>query len=71
MVELLHKYVYADRPLEKAGPSIRNGAMRINEGARLNVTSVKDQLDWFKSEKLVADSITLDMLVDDRFVETQ
>ncbi|MAB00610.1 MAG: ABC transporter substrate-binding protein [Stappia sp.] len=71
MIELLHKYVYADRPLEKAAPSIRNGAMRINEGARLNVTSVKDQLDWFKSEKLVADTITLEMLVDDRFVETQ
>jgi NitT/TauT family transport system substrate-binding protein len=28
MVELIHKYVYTDRPLEKAAPSIINGAMR-------------------------------------------
>lgn len=71
MVELLHKYVYADQPLEKASTSIRNGAMRVNENAKLNLTSITDQLDWFKSEKLVPDSVTLDMLVDSQFVETE
>lgn len=64
MVKLVHKYVYADRPYEKAAPSIRNGAMRISANAKLNMESVKDQLDWFKSEKLVKDSITIDTLVD-------
>jgi NitT/TauT family transport system substrate-binding protein len=64
MVKLVHKYVYTDRPYEKAAPSIRNGAMRISANAALNVDSVKDQLDWFKSEKLVKDSITIDTLVD-------
>ncbi len=64
MVKLVHKYVYTDRPYEKAAPSIRNGAMRISANAALNVASVKDQLDWFKSEKLVKDSITIDTLVD-------
>ncbi len=64
MVKLVHKYVYTDRPYEKAAPSIRNGAMRISANAALNVESVKDQLDWFKSEKLVKDSITIDTLVD-------
>lgn len=70
MVKLIHKYVYVDRPYEKAAPSIRNGAMRINQNAKLNVTNVKDQLDWFKSEGLVSEAITMEMLVDSSFVET-
>ncbi len=69
MVELIHKYVYADKPLEKAEKSIRNGAMRINKGAALNMASVRDQLNWFKSEGLVKDSITEETLVDPSFVE--
>lgn len=69
MVKLVHKYVYVDRPYEKAAPSIRNGAMRISANAALNTASIKDQLDWFKSEKLVKDSITFDTLVDSSYVE--
>lgn len=64
MVKLVHKYVYTDRPYDKAAPSIINGAMRISANAKLNMASVQDQLDWFKSEKLVKDSITIDTLVD-------
>jgi NitT/TauT family transport system substrate-binding protein len=70
MVKLIHKYVYTSRPYEKAAPSIRNGAMRINQNAKLNVTNVKDQLSWFQSEGLVSKDITIDMLVDSSFVET-
>lgn len=70
MVKLIHKYVYASKPFEKAAPSIRNGAMRINQGAKLNVTNLKDQLDWFKSEGLVKSNITMDMLVDSSYVDT-
>ncbi len=70
MVKLIHKYVYADRPFEKAAKSIRNGAMRINAGAAMNAASIQDQLDWFKSEKLVKDSITFDTLVDSSYVDT-
>jgi len=70
MVKLIHKYVYASRPYAKAAPSIRNGAMRINKGAKLNVTNIKDQLDWFKSEGLVKKNITMDMLVDSSYVDT-
>ncbi|HFC04261.1 MAG TPA: ABC transporter substrate-binding protein [Rhizobiales bacterium] len=70
MVRLIHKYVYASRPYEKAAPSIRNGAMRINKGAKLDIKSIKDQLDWFKSEGLVKKDITMDMLVDGHYVET-
>jgi NitT/TauT family transport system substrate-binding protein len=70
MVKLVHKYVYSDRPYEKAAPSIRNGSMRINKNARLNLTNVKDQLAWFQGEGLVSKSIGIDMLVDSSFVET-
>jgi NitT/TauT family transport system substrate-binding protein len=70
MVKLIHKYVYASRPYEKAAPSIRNGAMRINKNARLNITNVADQLAWFQSEGLISKDITLDILVDKSFVET-
>ncbi len=64
MVKLIHKYVYADKPLEKAAKSIRNGAMRISKNAALNTASVRDQLDWFRSEGLIKDGITFDTLVD-------
>jgi NitT/TauT family transport system substrate-binding protein len=70
MVDLIHKYVYTDRPREKAAPSIINGTMRINEGARLNTASVRDQLSWFQSEGLIDDDISLDTFVDTSYVDT-
>jgi NitT/TauT family transport system substrate-binding protein len=70
MVQLIHKYVYTDRPYEKAAPSIRNGAMRINQNAKLNVTSLQDQLSWFQAEGLVSADISIDQIVDRSFVET-
>lgn len=70
MVKLIHKYVYTDRDYDSAKPGIVNGAMRINAGAALNTTSVQDQLDWFQSEGLVKDSITMDTLVDPSYVAT-
>jgi NitT/TauT family transport system substrate-binding protein len=70
MVKLIHKYVYTERPYDKAAPSIRNGAMRINKNAKLDLTSVKDQLTWMQSEHLVPAEFTVDKLVDTSFVET-
>ena len=70
MVKLIHKYVYTDRPYEKARGAIMNGAMRINPDAALNMGSVNDQLDWFKSEALVPDSVTTETLVDPSYVRT-
>ncbi len=69
MVDLIHKYVYTDRPREKAAPSIINGTMRLNAGAALNLASLKDQLDWFQAEGLVDSDIALDQLVDTSYVE--
>ena len=70
VTRIIHKYVNADQPWEKASVSIRAGTMRLNEGARLNVGSVRHQLEWFQSEGLVDKAIGLDKLVDTRFVET-
>lgn len=70
MVDLIHKYVYTDRPREKAAPSIINGTMRLNEGGKMNVASVRDQLEWFQSEDLVGKDISLDTLIDTSYVET-
>lgn len=69
MVDLIHKYVYTDRPREKAAPSIINGTMRLNTGAALNLASIQSQLDWFQAEDLVDKSITIDDLVDQSYVE--
>lgn len=69
MVRLIHGYVYTDRDYDAAKPAIVNGAMRINAGAALNMASVEDQVAWFKSEGLVKDSVTTDMLVDTSYVE--
>lgn len=68
MVKLIHGYVYSDRPYEKAAPSIRNGAMRINADASLNVANVKAQIEWFKSEKLVNSSVTYETVVDTNYI---
>ena len=69
MVDLIHKYVYTDRPRQKAAPSIINGTMRLNAGAALNLTSLQDQLSWFQSEDLVDSDITIDQIVDQSYVE--
>ncbi len=70
MVALIHNYVYNDRPIEKAAPSIINGTMRLNPGAALNMASVSDQLEWFKAEGLVDAGVTMETLVDASYVET-
>lgn len=70
MVDLIHKYVYTDRPREKAAPSIINGTMRLNKNAALNMASVQDQLSWFQSEGLVDADIKIEQLVDSSYVET-
>ncbi len=69
MVDLIHKYVYTDRPREKAAPSIINGTMRINSNSALNLASIEDQLKWFQDSDLVDSSITIDTLVDQSYVD--
>lgn len=70
IVAMIHEWVYTDRPLADADPAIRAGAMRINEDAKLNLASIEDQLEWFKSENLVPQDASMENLVDTSFVET-
>jgi NitT/TauT family transport system substrate-binding protein len=70
VTRLIHKYVYADRPYEKAAPSIQAGAMRLQPDARLNLGSVRDQLEWLRNEGFVSGAITLEQVVDPSFVKT-
>ena len=69
VLAMIHKYVYQDQPAEKAYASIQNGPMQIAPDCALRMNSIKDQLDWFKSENLVKPEITMDMLVDPSFVK--
>ncbi len=71
MLRLIHNYVYTDQPFEEASPSIRAGSMRLSPQAALNLDSLRDQLDWFKREDLIDESIEFDTVVDTSFVETQ
>lgn len=70
LVEMIHEWVYTDRPLADADAAIRAGAMRINQNAKLNLASIEDQLEWFKSENLVPQDASMENLVDPSFVET-
>jgi len=70
IVAMIHKYVYTATPIEKADAMIRAGAMRIAPAARLNLESVKDQLEWFQAEKMVPADVTMAKLVDTGFAAT-
>jgi NitT/TauT family transport system substrate-binding protein len=70
MTKLIHKYVYVDRPYEKAAPSIQAGAMNLNEGGALDVTDVEKQMKWFQDAGLASSSLTMEKLVDTTFVKT-
>lgn len=67
---IIHKYVYTDDAPDLAARKIAAGAMRIARDCALNMASVQDQLDWFKSEGLVKDDIGIETLVDPSYVET-
>jgi NitT/TauT family transport system substrate-binding protein len=71
IVKLLAPYVFPDQPVDKVTGSIRDGAMRLNKNASLNLASVKDQLDWFQGQDMVAKTVTLETFVDPSFVEAK
>ena len=71
MVKLIHKYVYTDRPYDKAAGPIKAGSMRLQPNGKLNLASVQHQLDWFRAEGLVSEAITIDTLVDKNFAQME
>ena len=69
VISLLASHIYPDRAPEDARGPIVNGAMRINPGMSLNRESVRNQLNWFKSEGLVKSGVEYDTLVDESYAE--
>jgi NitT/TauT family transport system substrate-binding protein len=71
LIDIVHSYVNVDTPRDEFAPSLTEGAMRINEGLALAVSSIQAQLDWMQAEGLVSDEIEIGMLVDDSYVDTK
>lgn len=69
MVKLIHKYVYAERPYEKAAGPIRAGAVYMNTGGAIKLADVAAQLAWFKANRLAPATLDMPKLVDTRFAE--
>lgn len=70
VTRIIAQYIAADQPFERSSESIRNGAMRINENAKMNATNLRDQLEWFQSEGLISRSIRFERVFDTSFVES-
>ncbi|EFM55562.1 ABC transporter, periplasmic substrate-binding protein [Brucella inopinata BO1] len=70
LARIVHKYVESDSPFDAARQNLIDGAMRINPGLALALDSCVEQLDWFKSEGMVKDSITNEQLFDTSYVKT-
>lgn len=71
LVDMVHKYVGTDMPVADFAPSLTEDSMRVNDGLALSTTSVAKQLKFLQDNKLVSDSITVDMLVDPSYVTTR
>ncbi|UCE31890.1 MAG: ABC transporter substrate-binding protein [Burkholderiales bacterium] len=70
MVDIIHKYVYSDRPREKAAPPIKAGSVFMSANAALNVKDVARQLAWFQQAGLAPKTLTMEEMVDTRFAPT-
>ncbi|MCE1236260.1 MAG: ABC transporter substrate-binding protein [Hyphomicrobiales bacterium] len=68
LVEIIHKHVDAASPIEEFRTRTIGDALRINRGLALSLKSVVEQLDWYKSEKMVKDTVTPEMVFDTSYV---
>lgn len=69
MVKLIHKYVYNERPYEKAAPGIKAGAVYMAQDAALDVKNVEKQLKWFQEQKLAPASLKVNDLLAPGFAD--
>ncbi|GGK27037.1 ABC transporter substrate-binding protein [Salinarimonas ramus] len=70
LAALVGQYVSPDVPAERFLETMTTTSMRINRDLGLSVSSVRDQLDWFKAEGMVPADVTEEMLIDPSFVAT-
>ncbi|TBW33781.1 ABC transporter substrate-binding protein [Siculibacillus lacustris] len=69
LTRILHTYVSTSSPFAEVREMLVDDATRINRGLALSLTSITEQLDWFKAEKMVKDTITPEMVVDTSYVK--
>src|SRR5690606_21596491 len=70
LAKIVHKYVESDSPFETARQNLIDGAMRVNEGLAISLDSCVEQLEWFRSDGMVKDTITNEQLFDTPYVKT-
>ena len=68
VVGLIHKYVYADEDIAKAGPKIRDGALFIAADGKLDGRDVAAQVEWYKAQGLVDKSVDAAAFLDFSFI---
>lgn len=69
LIDIVHGYVSTSLPVEEFAPSLTEDAMRVNEGLSLSMASVQRQLEFLQENELISPDITVDMLIDDSYVE--
>ncbi|GHE06134.1 ABC transporter substrate-binding protein [Defluviimonas sp. 20V17] len=69
VVKIIHEYVYSSMPLEKAAPRIQHGAMLVNPGAAITMSSVRSQLEWLQGANMAPKDVTMDQLVKSGYVK--
>ncbi len=67
-VSMVHKYVYADEELAKAGPKIRDGALFVAADGKLDGQDVAAQVEWYKTQGLVDKSVEAAAFLDFSFI---
>ena len=63
VIDIIHQYVYTERSPEDAAKAIAAGAMRIAPDAVLSREDVIRQIDWFKAQGLVPNSLDANTLI--------
>ncbi|MFK7966634.1 MAG: ABC transporter substrate-binding protein [Burkholderiaceae bacterium] len=67
MVDIIHKYVYTDRPRDKAAAAIKAGAVYMAADGKLDLTDLSRQLSWFQANKLAPANLKVEDFVDTSF----
>jgi NitT/TauT family transport system substrate-binding protein len=66
---LIAKHIYPNDAIEAAVPKLVASAVYVDASAKLNPAEIDRQIAWYKSEKLVADSVDSKAFVDTSFAK--
>lgn len=65
------RYVYPGQPSQGAIAAVELGAHYIDPQARLDAADIERQIAWFKSQKLIEDSVNPRKVIDQSFADDQ